>query len=140
MTLCDVIHNIFLNGILMKLSFLLPLSIFSLLLPTLSSAADTRHVIEPNYPATCSVVYARNNLITADIQSALNKCGSGKAVQLSSNGSMNTFLSGALNMPSGVSLLIDKGVTLKAINNASAFDNGKKHVEQLMVMVKGVMH
>ncbi|MBF7699067.1 glycoside hydrolase family 28 protein [Acinetobacter pollinis] len=110
----------------MKFSFLLPLSIFSSLLPTLSSAADTRHVVEPNYPATCSVIYARNNLITADIQSALNKCGPGKAVQLSSNGSMNTFLSGALNMPSGVSLLIDKGVTLKAINNASAFDNGKK--------------
>ncbi|WP_215728605.1 glycoside hydrolase family 28 protein, partial [Acinetobacter pollinis] len=85
-----------------------------------------RNVVEPEYPETCSVVYARNNLITADIQRALDKCSPGKAVRLSSNGSMNIFLSGALNMPSGVSLLIDKGVTLKAINNASAFDNGKK--------------
>jgi polygalacturonase len=109
-----------------QFSFLLPISILSSFLPTLTSAADMRNVVEPEYPETCSVVYARNNLITADIQRALDKCSPGKAVQLSSNGSMNIFLSGALNMPSGVSLLIDKGVTLKAINNASAFDNGKK--------------
>ncbi|MEX5523344.1 glycoside hydrolase family 28 protein, partial [Bacillus cereus] len=38
---------------------------------------------------------------------------------------MNVFLSGPINMPNGVSLIIDKGTTLRSINNATAFDNGQ---------------
>lgn len=105
---------------------ILPIALISISTSNLSVAADARHVTQPTYPSTCSVVYARNNLVTSDIQDALNKCNPGQAVRLSTNGSMNLFLTGPLNMPAGVSLSIDKGVVLKAINNAATFDNGSK--------------
>lgn len=93
---------------------------------SLLHAADTRKVVEPIPPKVCTTLYARDNVITQDIQKALNSCGSGSAVQLSINRSMSVFISGPLNMPSGVSLLIDKGAVLRADNNASVFDNGSK--------------
>lgn len=88
-------------------------------------ASDSRKVTEPSTPETCKTIYARNTLITEDIQKALNSCNAGQAVRLSKNGAMNVFLSGPINMPNGVSLIIDKGTTLRAINNAAAFDNGQ---------------
>lgn len=89
-------------------------------------AADTRKVSEPTPPNVCSVVQAKNVLSTQDIQKALNACATGKAVQLSGSGSNKVFTSGPLTMPSGVSLMIDKGVTLRAENKGSTFDDGSK--------------
>lgn len=55
---------------------------------------------------------------TQRIQSAINSCRSGQAVMLT-HGSNNAsgFLTGALNLKSGVTLWIDKGVTLYASRN-----------------------
>ncbi|MEH0875436.1 glycoside hydrolase family 28 protein [Pectobacterium cacticida] len=85
-------------------------------------ASDSRTVTEPKAPATCAVVKAGSDTATGAIQKALNNCSQGKAVRLSA-GSSSIFLSGPLTLPSGVSLLIDNGVTLRAINNAKAFEN-----------------
>jgi polygalacturonase len=92
---------------------------------TIISAQDTRNVTEPVIPPTCTRLDAHmtatNNAITpADesrldttrIQDALDRCGKGKAVELASAGGANAFLSGPLQLREGVTLLIDKGVTL----------------------------
>jgi polygalacturonase len=99
------------------------------------SAQDTRHVVEPIIPASCVVLKAdlheaENALAAADetrldtqrIQAALDHCGAGKAVELAINGEGNAFLSGPLELRTGVTLLIDKGVTLYASRNPRDFD------------------
>lgn len=99
------------------------------------SAQDTRHVTEPKIPSSCVVLKADlhatdNALAAADesrldtrrIQSALDHCHSGKAVELAASGEENSFLSGPLELREGVTLLIDKGVTLYASRNPRDFD------------------
>lgn len=99
------------------------------------SAQDTRHVSEPAIPPSCSVLkadlHATNNVLaaadetrldTGRIQSALDHCGRGKAVELATDGDANSFLSGPLDLREGVTLLIDKGVTLYASRNPRDFD------------------
>ncbi|MBF7691587.1 endopolygalacturonase [Acinetobacter sp. FNA3] len=105
------------------LTFIFLTSLYS----PVSHAIDNRNVIEPTTPSACTTVYARNTVMTDDIQKALNNCSVGKAVKLSNNGSMNLFLSGPITMPNGVSLIIDKGTVLRAVNNANTFDNGSKN-------------
>ncbi|MEQ9843638.1 glycoside hydrolase family 28 protein [Pectobacterium brasiliense] len=85
-------------------------------------ASDSRTVSQPKVPSSCTVLKADSSTATSTIQKALNNCGQGKAVRLST-GSSSVFLSGPLSLPSGVSLLIDKGVTLRAVNNAKSFEN-----------------
>lgn len=100
-----------------------------------ASAQDTRHVTEPTIPPPCVVLKANlraenNALAVADetrldtqrIQSALDHCGTGKAVELALNGAHNAFLSGPLELRDGVTLLIDGGVTLYASRNPRDFD------------------
>jgi len=58
---------------------------------------------------------------TTRIQDALKACGSGKAVKLATSGSNNAFLSGPLTLPSGVTLWVDKGVTLFASRNPADY-------------------
>jgi polygalacturonase len=53
-----------------------------------------------------------SNPDTARIQAALNACPSGMVVQLEPSGSNDSFLTGPLTIPSGVSLWVDSGVTL----------------------------
>lgn len=103
---------------------------------SLSSAAqDTRHVTEPRIPPACTVLKANlqatnNALAEADetrrdtqrIQAALDSCGPGKAVELARDGGHNAFLSGPIEMREGVTLLIDKGVTLYASRNPKDFE------------------
>jgi polygalacturonase len=99
------------------------------------SAQDTRHVTEPTIPTSCVVLKADlhaadNALSAADetrldthrIQAALDHCGAGKAVELAIDGDKNAFLSGPLELRAGVTLLIDKGVTLYASRNPRDFD------------------
>ena len=98
-------------------------------------AQDTRHVTEPKIPSSCIVLKANlqaanNALAEADetrldtqrIQAALDACGAGKSVELACNGERNAFLSGPIELREGVTLLIDKGVTLYASRNPRDFE------------------
>jgi polygalacturonase len=97
-------------------------------------AQDTRTVTEPVIPAACVKLEAQlvntggsvaaadeAKLDTVRIQKALDGCGKGKAVELAASGAKNAFLSGALQLRSGVTLLIDKGVTLFGSRDAEVF-------------------
>ena len=88
-------------------------------------AQDTRHVTEPVIPPACVTLDARldasggniaaadeTKLDTARIQQALDHCGAGHAVVLRANGTVNTFLTGPIELRAGVTLVVDKGVTL----------------------------
>jgi polygalacturonase len=98
-------------------------------------AQDTRHVTAPVIPQFCTVLRAQlhatdnalaetdeTKLDTQRIQSALDACTPGKAVELRAEGEHNAFLSGPLELREGVTLLIDKGVTLYASRNPRDFD------------------
>ena len=101
-----------------------------------AAAQDTRVVTEPVIPATCvrleaKIVAVGEKFAEADearadsarIQSAIDKCKSGTAVELATGGAgANAFLSGPLELREGVTLLIDKGVTLFASRRASDYD------------------
>jgi len=99
-------------------------------------AQDTRTVTEPKIPPVCTKLEATvaagpvligdgpSVLDTDRIQKAIDSCGSGKAVELSHGNALplpdakeapiqtNAFVSGPLELREGVTLLIDKGVTL----------------------------
>jgi polygalacturonase len=47
-------------------------------------------------------------------------------VHLAASENTDTFYSGPLSLPSGVSLAIDKGATLRAVANPARFDTGKQ--------------
>jgi polygalacturonase len=106
-------------------------------------AQDTRVVTEPKIPATCVKLEARINEMgdvlneadeakadTARIQEAIDgfaaKCKPGMAVELAmgANGAhgFNAFLSGPFELKEGVTLLVDKGVTLFASRNPADYD------------------
>jgi polygalacturonase len=91
----------------------------------LAGAQDTRHVEEPKIPPACLHLEAKlktvddkvapgdeSKLDTERIQKALDVCEAGKAVELKTAGDNDGFLTGPLEMRTGVTLLIDKGVTL----------------------------
>jgi len=95
-------------------------------------AGDSNLPAEPTIPPACTTLNATQNvavsalpsessLDTAAIQSALNSCGSGKAVKLATSGSSNAFITGPLTIPSGVSLWVDSGVTLYATRDPSVW-------------------
>ena len=88
-------------------------------------AQDTRHVTEPVIPPTCVALNAQlearggeidaadeTKLDTARIQQALDRCGQGHAVVLRAHGTANAFLMGPIELRAGVTLVVDKGVTL----------------------------
>jgi len=103
---------------------------------TLSAAAqDTRHVTEPRIPKSCTKLEASlhatdNKLAEADeskldtdrIQKALDKCKPGMAVELAVSKENNAFLTAPLEMRTGVTLLIDKGVTLFGSRDAKLYE------------------
>jgi polygalacturonase len=108
-------------------------------------AQDTRTVTEPQIPLTCAVLQAgkigesgtlsseyEKTTDTARIQKALDECTPGHAVELSRGRIQvstlavqfipNAFLAGSLELREGVTLLIDKGVTLYASRDPKDFD------------------
>jgi polygalacturonase len=100
-----------------------------------ASAQDTRQVTEPKIPASCVQLPAQlramsdklaeadeGKLDTARIQSALDKCNPGMAVELKPSSGNNAFLSGPLEMRAGVTLLIDEGVTLFGSRDALMYE------------------
>jgi polygalacturonase len=61
-------------------------------------------------------------LDTVRIQAALDKCPSGQAVELKEQSGKNAFLTGPLELRSGVTLLIDEGVTLYGSRDPRVYD------------------
>jgi polygalacturonase len=100
-----------------------------------TKAQDTRQVSEPTIPASCVRLPAQlrsvsdklaeadeHKLDSARIQGALDKCKPGMAVELSPANGNNAFLSGPLEMRTGVTLLIDEGVTLFGSRDAAEYE------------------
>jgi polygalacturonase len=104
-------------------------------LPVVLHAQDTRHVVEPRFPESCTVLSAQlaapagvlpdaaeRMPDTARIQAAIDSCAAGKAVELNRSGANNIFLAGPLHLKSGVTLLVDRGVALFASRNPRDYD------------------
>ena len=116
-----------------------------------AGAQDTRVVTEPKIPAACATLTAdkyvgadrqmraedEGKLDTIRIQQAMDKCMAGMAVRLvtgvgkaPAKGKMglgsplNAFLTGALEMREGVTLWVDKGVTLFGSRDPKDYDYG----------------
>ena len=103
-------------------------------------AQDTRTVTEPKIPTTCVKLQAKivatgdtlkeadeANEDTAEIQGAIDgfaaKCQPGQAVELAAGAKgANAFLSGPFELKEGVTLLVDKGVTLFASRDPKDYD------------------
>jgi polygalacturonase len=106
------------------------------LLGTLAAfAQDTRDVLEPRIPPACIRVSARltaqgesaaeTNAPAPDterIQSAIDHCKPGMAVELSADTGYNAFLSGPLELKAGITLLIDGGAVLFASRNPREYN------------------
>lgn len=99
------------------------------------AAQDSRTVTEPVIPPICSSLDAQlqvsghslaavdeAKLDTARIQQALDACGRGKGVVLRAHGTANAFLSGPVELREGVTLIVDKGVTLFASRDPAVFE------------------
>ena len=109
-------------------SFLLPV----LVLTAAAHAQDTRTVREPVIPPSCTVLKARltgtvgaadeGKLDTVRLQKALDGCKAGQAVELASDGAANAFLSGPIELRAGVTLLVDRGVTLYGSRDPKVYE------------------
>ena len=101
----------------------------------MARAQDTRQVEEPKIPAACVQLQAKlkavddkvasddeSKLDTERIQKALDGCVPGKAVELKTAGGNDAFLTGPLEMRTGVTLLVDKGVTLFGSRDAALYE------------------
>jgi polygalacturonase len=114
-------------------------------------AQDTRVVVEPKVPPVCVKLEAQRYhaaiegealpdakegvLDTVRIQKALDGCRPGTAVELSSGstcrggagacGITREFMTGPLDLREGVTLLIDKGVTLLGSRDPKVYDVAK---------------
>lgn len=98
-------------------------------------AQDSRTVVEPVIPPVCTTLRAQLSsahgvfadeddlkLDTARIQKALDDCAPGRAVQLALAAPANAFLSGPIELRPGVTLLVDKGVTLYGSRDARVYE------------------
>jgi polygalacturonase len=96
---------------------------------------DTRTVAEPKIPPSCTVLAARlashgsalpdldeSKPDTQRIQQAMDHCKAGQAVELKADAGRDAFLSGPLELRRGVTLLVDKGVTLFGSRNPRDYD------------------
>lgn len=111
-------------------------AVFLLLLAGAASAQDRRQISEPVIPPACSALVAdkfvggdrkmaaadEDRADTARIQRALDQCPAGQAVQLKTGQGTNAFLTGPIALRQGVTLLVDKGVTLYASRRGSDYD------------------
>jgi polygalacturonase len=100
-----------------------------------SAAQDTRTVVEPHYPSACIVLRARLSAPagqlsladerkpdTARLQAAIDRCPAGQAVELRAEGGNNIFLSGPLQLKTGVTLLVDANTALFASRDPRDYD------------------
>lgn len=106
-----------------------------MLIAGVAEAQDQRTILEPVIPTTCTTLNAElasgttpgtisseTQLDSPRIQSALNACPAGQAVELAMGGANDAFLIGAIKIPSGVTLLVDAGVTVYASRNPRDYD------------------
>ena len=113
----------------LALYLVLPLALVSI-----TAAQDTRTVVEPSLPQLCATLDAQlqtsgnslastdeSKLDTARIQTAIDKCDKGRGVMLHAHGKANAFLSGPLDLRAGVTLIVDRGVTLFGSRDASVY-------------------
>jgi hypothetical protein len=107
---------------------------------TAAVAQDARTVTEPVIPPSCTVLQAQQpiaageptietTLDTTRVQSALAACTAGQAVELATNGANNAFLIGPITIPTGVTLLVDGGVTVFASRNPADYQVTSPGVE-----------
>jgi polygalacturonase len=114
----------------------LALLALALCFTSLLAAQDTRTVAEPVLPPVCEKLDAElqtsgrslaeadeGKLDSARIQKAIDHCGKGHGVLLRAQGAANAFLSGPLYLQSGVTLIVDKGVTLYASRDPSLYED-----------------
>jgi uncharacterized protein (TIGR03437 family) len=103
-------------------------------------AQDTRPVTEPVFPPVCAQLPAQLSagpaglplasetlFDTSRIQSALNGCPAGQAVELQTGGSNAAFLIAPITLPKGVTLLVDAGVTVFTSRNPRDYDADSTH-------------
>src|SRR5262249_9297794 len=91
---------------------------------------DSRTVAEPSFPLPCAVLTAQQSASslnqslfdTSRLQSAINGCPVGQAVELSGSGSINAFLTQPITLKAGVTLLLDPEVTLFGSTNYSDYN------------------
>lgn len=92
-----------------------------------AAAQDSRNVSEPSLPPSCAVLSALSPAVADEaprIQMAIDHCAAGHAVRLSAGAGRADYHAGPLNLRSGVSLLIDDGVTLYASTNPYLYRRG----------------
>jgi polygalacturonase len=113
----------------------LALTLFAALpLAAAAFAQDTRTVTEPVIPPACATLDAaltaightlaptdESKLDTTRIQQALDDCTPGHAVVLHTHGAADAFLSGPLELHTGITLVVDKGTTLFASRDPELF-------------------
>ena len=115
--------------------FPIALGIVLLSLTAFATAQDTRAVTEPILPPACRSLDAHlaatsgaiassdeSKLDTERIQHAIDTCSKGHAVVLHADGTDNAFLSGPLQLREGVTLMVDKGVTLFASRDPALYE------------------
>jgi polygalacturonase len=98
-------------------------------------AQDTRKVSEPHIPSACITLEAsisavhgvmspgdERKLDTERIQHAMDNCAAGKAVVLRAKGQKNVFLTGPLQLHSGVTLVVEANTSLVASRDPRVYD------------------
>jgi polygalacturonase len=98
-------------------------------------AQDSRTVTEPTLPPVCASLDAHLSIMghslaeadermldTARIQQALDACFTGHGVLLRAHGKDNAFLSGPVELREGVTLIVDKDVTLFASRDPAIYE------------------
>jgi polygalacturonase len=99
-----------------------------------ANAQDARTVTEPVFPTACTTLQAQQAIVsgepasetsfdTSRLQSALNACTQGQAVELQTSGTNNAFLIQPITIPTGVTLLVDGGVTVFASRNPADYQS-----------------
>jgi polygalacturonase len=108
------------------------LGVLAAIFAVFAQGQDTRTVVEPVFPATCSTLQAQQPIAngeptsettfdTTRLQAALNGCAVGQAVELQTSGANNAFLIQPITIPTGVTLLVDGGVTVFASRNPADY-------------------
>jgi polygalacturonase len=108
------------------------LAILTAVFAVAAHGQDTRAVTEPSFPASCSILQAQQAIAngepgsettfdTGRLQAALNSCAVGQAVELQTSSANNAFLIQPITIPTGVTLLVDGGVTVFASRNPADY-------------------
>jgi len=106
-------------------------------------AGDANLPAEPKIPPACKTIQASRHVAsggvpsesspdTSAIQAALDSCATGQAVKLASNGANESFITGPITVPTGVSLWVDTGTTLFGTRDPSVYGGASA-----LITVKG---